>query len=197
MNAQERTSGSPGSDSHETTRICPTSMTAQLCSTTDFYERVRDAATSAPAEWPWLAYVASVVPDTLSPPPTWALFTDEIRRFVVDEVGVPDDSALDTALAVQHYMLPASGRTFPVDVVLDHDFPAWLRDVNAVKDAGQRSDWEHLVEPLSTYGPATMTIDDPRLVSSTNLGHGSVLDNYKDWELEAPVSRAVAGIYTV
>ena len=139
----------------------------------------------------------SVVPDTLSPPPSWAFFVDDLHRFVVDRLAVADDTALASTLRVQHQMLPASGRRFPQLVELEHDYPAWLRTVHAARDGGHRDDWQTRVAPLSSFGPSTMTVDDPRLVSTTNLGHGSVLDNYNDWELEAPVSRAVAHHYTV
>lgn len=162
-----------------------------------FYERVRTVASADPDRWPWLSYLAAVVPDTLAPPPSWRFMTDELRRFLADELGIVDDTALDTAIRVQHAMLPDSGRSFPLTVELAHDYAAWLRTVHAARDSGHRDGWETIVAPLESYGPATMTIDDPRLVSATNLGHGTVLDNYNDWELDAPISRAVAAHYTV
>ena len=162
-----------------------------------FYERVRTTATADPQRWPWLSYLASIVPDTLSPPPSWRFITDELRVFLVDELGLPDDDALDSAIRVQHAMLPEQGRSFPVAVELKNDYAAWLGEIHRTRDAGNRSGWQDAVPPLADFGPTVMTIDDPRLVCTTNTGHGSVLDNYNDWELDAPVSRAVSAHYTV
>ncbi len=162
-----------------------------------FYETLRTTVKTDPVRWPWLSYLATVVPDTLAPPPSWQFMIDDLHRFLVDELAMVDDTALETALLVQHAMLPDPGRAFPVRVHLPHDYPAWLAAVDAARDAGHRSDWQGQVASLDSYGPTEMTVDDPRCVSTANLGHGTALETYNDWELDSPVSRAVAAHYTV
>ncbi|NNE72866.1 MAG: radical SAM protein [Acidimicrobiales bacterium] len=161
----------------------------------DFFERVRAAAHADPQRWPSLRLVVATVPDTMAPPVSWAFYVDDLHRYVVEECGVADDSALATVLAVQHHVLPAADREFPTTVELAHDYGAWYRSIHQAKDDGHREDWEAVVPPLETYGPARFEVTDPRLVCRLNLGAGSSIDAYNDWELASPVSRAVAAQY--
>ncbi|MFT5201214.1 MAG: radical SAM superfamily enzyme YgiQ (UPF0313 family) [Candidatus Aldehydirespiratoraceae bacterium] len=163
----------------------------------EFYERVRTTSIADVQRWPWLSFVASIVPDTLSPPPSWRFVTDELRTFLLEELGLSDDTALDAALQVQHAMLPDASRSFPEHVELAHDYPEWQRQVHHARETGNRADWETIVPPLVEFEPIIMTVEDPRFVCTSNTGHGSVLDSYNDWELDAPISRAVAAHFTV
>ena len=54
-----------------------------------------------PDRWPLIQILTSLVPHVMEPPVSWGLVFDEVRRFLVSEIGVDDDSALDTALRVQ------------------------------------------------------------------------------------------------
>jgi hypothetical protein len=156
-------------------------------------ERMRREATADPERWPHLALVLLAVPDVMVPPVSWAPFIDEVRRFLVDSLGMEADSALETVLTVQHALLPGVGRTFPATAELAHDLAAWHGAIMAAKDQGHLHDWPDHVAPLRTFGPASFTVDDPRDVCGISLGFGSAIDAYMDWELRSPVARAMPG----
>jgi hypothetical protein len=78
----------------------------------DFYQLVRETAKDV-RNWPHLAYMVFVAPDEYLPPGSWWPVIEEFGRFMVEKAGVPDDSALQTVLAVQHALLPARNRRFP------------------------------------------------------------------------------------
>ncbi len=155
----------------------------------DFYKGVLLDALAAPDRWPAMAIAARWVPTYMGPPLSWALFFDELHGYVVDHLGVPDDSGLDTVLAVQRALVPAHGRQYPQYLELAHDYPTWAALVVGAKDEHRR-DWPDQVPDLRTLGPATMSVDDPQGKTTANLGVGVL---FKDlgvhWELDAPVTR--------
>ena len=163
----------------------------------DLIEGMRLEATADPVRWPYLALTLLSVPDTMIPPVSWGLFIDEVRRYLVEVVGVAEGTDLDTALAVQHALLPAPGRRFPIELDLQHDYEAWHAAVLAAKDDGHLHDWHLVVDPLRSFGPARMRIDDPRELCTHNIGFGSALEAYQDWELASPVARAMPGHYRI
>ena len=156
----------------------------------DLYERLRQVARTEPERWPNIALTVRGVPRYMAPPVSWRFFFDELREFLVDEVGVSDDSALDTVLTAQHALLPACGRRFPVILQLDHDYAAWYRAMFDAKDSGHREDWHATVSPLRTFPPAAFFVEDPEQKSTRALGvfietHGMGAN----WELHSPVER--------
>jgi hypothetical protein len=155
-----------------------------------------------PAAYPLTSWLMQAGRRYLTPPLGWEPFFDEIHDLLVDRVGVPDDTALATVLAVQRAVLPAPGRTFPHTLELDHDYAAYRRARNGPTPT-----------LLRTYGPASFTVEDPNGLCATALketldvfllGDGSRLliseggfmgdDN---WELESPISRPQRGMYFV
>ena len=158
-------------------------------------EAMRDAVVAEPSRWPHLEAVLLAISNTMVPPVSWAFYIDDLRRYLVDVVGLPHDSALDTVLTVQHALLPAPDRAFPYTVALDHDYAAWYQGILAAKDDGHLHDWATVVDRLHDHGPATMTIDDPHQLCQRNLGAGSAIDAYQDWELSSPVARAMPQHY--
>ena len=80
----------------------------------DLYETVRRTprAPSPSAGRPSTSW-SRAASDVMAPPVSWRLFIDEVHRLLVDDLGVPDDSALGTALQVQHALLPAPGPDVP------------------------------------------------------------------------------------
>ena len=157
----------------------------------DFYERISDAALDHPERWPLLSVALRALPDVMVPPLSWRLFIDELHDFIVEEMGVADDSALSTALAVQHALLPSGGRTFPEVLTLDHDFAAWHAQLVDAREADRRADWETVVPPLRSFGPATFVVDDPENICVEAMGQPvSVLSfRFASWELGSPVAR--------
>lgn len=160
---------------------------------TALYERMRTATDADPHRWPALTMTLRAVPNVMLPPVSWKLLIDEVRTLLVEVLGVPDDSALDTVLAVQHALLPARNRTFPTQLELPHDFAAWYAAVLEAKDGGHRDDWPSVVPELRTFGPATFVVDDPNDICTVAVGYRNENDYYGDWELRSPVARSVAG----
>jgi radical SAM superfamily enzyme YgiQ (UPF0313 family) len=156
----------------------------------DFYEKFVEDSFDDPERWP-LAFVSfQALPHLMVPPVSWRLFVDEVRRYLVEVVGIEDDSALDTVMAVQHALLPARDRTFPVEVSLSHDFEAWHQAVLEARDVGDRHGWHQRIPPLREFGPGTLRIDDPYGVCTTSVGGSLVsLSVESSWDFESPVSR--------
>jgi hypothetical protein len=124
------------------------------------------------------------------PPVSWTYFLDEIRRRLVGIDGVAEDSALDTVLRVQHALLPARHRTFPVTVELEHDYVTWRRSMLEARDRGHRDDWPEVVEPLRSLGPGVLTVDDPHQICTTALdGSLAAIVHESSWDFDSPVSR--------
>jgi hypothetical protein len=131
------------------------------------------------------------------PPVSWRSFIDEIRDYLVHEIGIPPTSALDCVLAVQHALLPSPDRTFPHQVTLEHDYAAWHQNMLNVKQNGAGANWPHAVPHLHTYGPGTFEVDDPQAVCEYGFGMSLLFDADSDWELGSPVARPMRYRHTV
>jgi radical SAM superfamily enzyme YgiQ (UPF0313 family) len=158
-----------------------------------FYERLLDEAVAAPVEWPTIYYTVQAAPELMAPPCSWKLLIDEVGRFVVEVLGVPDDDALAVALTVQHAMLPSVGRAFPLELDLRHDYTSWYLDVVRAKQTGFRDSWEQEVAALRTYAPSSFTVDDPGDVCRSKIGGSvdSLSMSLVGWELGSPVARSL------
>lgn len=156
---------------------------------TDLYDRVRQAG-SDPYRWPMLTYLASAATTSFLPPATWRPVVEELGALLVDEVGVPDDSALGVVLTVQHALLPAGRRRFPELLHLPHDYTEWYEAVRTAKRDAAGSDWTAAVPALRDLGPATFAISDEH-GSERILGQSVVVAMSEDpaWELVSPVMR--------
>ncbi len=156
----------------------------------DFYERFVEDVHSDPQRWPLSTITVQILPELMVPPVSWRLFLDEIRRYLVEQVGLVDDDALDTVMAVQHALMPARGRSFPVTLELPRDYATWFATIADLRDQGFHHDW-HLQAPrLRDLGPGTFRVDDPFDVCTTALG-GSLRSLMVEnaWDLDSPVSR--------
>src|SRR5262249_51641157 len=127
----------------------------------DFFERLWHDSRSDRVRWAVTAFTLEAVPGLMVPPGSRQLVLNEIRRSLTDGVGVRDDDALSTVIAVQHALLPARDRRFPETVALAHDYAAWHAAVVAAKDGGHHRDWPEVVPPLRQFPPGTITVDDP------------------------------------
>lgn len=161
----------------------------------DFYVAVLGEVQKNPQKWPVMADILSTLESYMAPPGSWAHYLDEVRRFLVDFMQMPEDSALDTTLAVQHAHLPAADRVFPAELALAHDFAAWWDALLEAREEGHREDWEKHTPRLADFGPASLTIDDPNGVCITEIGKplSYLLYSLRSWELESPVARPRAG----
>jgi hypothetical protein len=129
------------------------------------------------------------------PPASWRLFIDEVHRYLVDRLGLADDSPLATVLDVQHELLPARDRSFPHRIDLPHDYAAWHAAMIEAKDGGQRDVWAKAVPRLGSFAPGELTVDDPNQVCRRGLGFRNEDDFYADWELGSPVSRIMPALH--
>jgi hypothetical protein len=120
----------------------------------------------------------------------WSLFIGEVRRDVTERVGVPDDSALETVMAVQHALLPSPGRRFPIELDLPHDYALCHSEMISAKDRGHVFDWPQQIPRLRELGAGVLTIDDPQRVEG-QLGPGADDGAFSNWEFTSPVSRAM------
>jgi hypothetical protein len=161
----------------------------------DFYERLWRDVRADRQRWPITAFTLDAVPNLMVPPGSWGLLLDEVGRYVVEADGIADDDALATVLAVQQALLPTRNRRFPHRVSLAHDYVAWNAAMLAAKDDGHLLDWPSVVPPLRSFGPGTLTVNDPYDVCVFGVGHTVESDSYGTWELDSPVSRPVAPLH--
>jgi hypothetical protein len=162
----------------------------------DFYAGVCADARAERERWPAIATAFALGPFLGVPPVSWQYFVDELRDYVTTRLGMGRDSALETVLRVQHALLPARGRRFPMHLELAHDLTAWHGRMLAAKDAGI-VDWRPHVPPLATFPPARFRVEDPRAVCTRGIGYRIEEFFHGDWELESPVSRALPGEHLV
>jgi general L-amino acid transport system substrate-binding protein len=121
----------------------------------EFYKRMLRDVRAAPERWPTLDFTLGTITEYMVPPGSWQYFIDEIARYLVTELGIADDSALRTILRVQHALLPARDREYPVTLELEHDVAAWHDAMMAAKHTGAKQTWEAEVPPLRSFGPTT------------------------------------------
>ena len=123
------------------------------------------------------------------------MFITELGRYLIEVLELADDSALRTALVVQHAHLPAPDRTFPAVLELEHDYAAWQDLLLIAREEGHRDDWQDHVPRLCEFSPATLVIEDPSEVCQRDIGKAKVvLDlHLHTWELESPVARPRLG----
>jgi radical SAM superfamily enzyme YgiQ (UPF0313 family) len=162
-----------------------------------FYARLTDHIDTQPSRWPTLAFALNGMMNYMVPPVTWRAFIDELRNYLTTQAGIPPTSALDCVLAVQHALLPAPDRSFPHTVTLDHDYAAWHHTMLKVKQNGAGADWPTLAPRLTTYGPATLQVQDPQAVCEYGFGMSLLFDADSDWELGSPVARPMRYRHTV
>jgi radical SAM superfamily enzyme YgiQ (UPF0313 family) len=157
----------------------------------DLYEALRRTSRRDSDQWPLIQILTTLVPHTMEPPVSWGLVLDEVRRFLVSEIGVADDSALETAIRVQLALLPSHDRTLPETIELRHDYASWFRDMLAIKETPRRSEWTNIVPRLQEYEPASFTVDDPGEVARAAIGCNIELHGFGlNWELQSPIRRS-------
>jgi hypothetical protein len=109
------------------------------------------------------------------------------RSFAADWLNL----GFGAVLRVQHALLPARRRSFPLTLELPHDHVGWHRAMLDVKDSGH-ADWEHHVARLRDFPPARFTVDDPNDICGRALGCEIDENTHASWELGSPLARAVS-----
>ncbi len=155
----------------------------------DFYQRLSDTIVARPEQFPHIDRFVRYAPKGMGPGGSWAPFYDEIRRFLTDVEQIEINASIETALKVQHALVPTYGRMFPVVVPLEHDYVAWYRAMVREKRTN-RIDWATAVPKLSTYSPGDLAIDDPDHKVTNNLGIREYhLGFGADWQFETDLTR--------
>ncbi len=155
----------------------------------DFLVELDGAVADTPGRWPALDLLLGPLVDTLVPPGSWAWARDELRDALLAVFDVPDDSATATTLQVQHALWPSRDRSYPFTIELDHDYPAWYRQMATLRRGRDAAGWEADLPDLAAFAPARLTIDDPNGVAVSEMGHSVEQYRITDWELESAVSR--------
>ena len=102
-----------------------------------------------------------------------------------------DSPALRSILAAQLASIPAHDRALPETVNLECDVVAWHAAMIEEKASGNRQGWGDVTPRLSSYGPGTLTVDDPFGITASSVGISRDLNSFGiSWELESPLHRA-------
>ena len=158
----------------------------------EFYDRLRSDVHADPDRWFMMSTALNTLEGFMAPPGSWGLFMAEVRSYLIDVIGMPEDSGLRTALKVQHAHLPGPGRVFPEVYELEHDFTAWQEAMFQCREEGNREDWHERIPRLCDFPPATLKINDPNEICRRDMGKSRfALDiNLRNWELDSPIARA-------
>jgi radical SAM superfamily enzyme YgiQ (UPF0313 family) len=139
--------------------------------------------------WPYLGYLNTVVARSFIPPGSWTAVIEEIGDFMVD-LGVADDDALATVLAVQRALIPMVGRRAPETLYLPHDYVAWHASVRRARQTVPEGEWIDEVPPLRTFGPGELVIHDDVETSGRVIGvRPRGFWEEIVWELDTPIAR--------
>lgn len=144
--------------------------------------------------YPLISFFGRVFDLYTMPPVGWPPFFDEVRQLLSDHFDVPDDSALQAMIDLQCGVLPAIGRSFPDEVRIGHDYPAYVR----AHAEAERIGVEH--PRLDSFPPSRFTVSDPADVCGSRIRRndfpvqremesGNLFWVGSDWELRSPVAR--------
>ncbi|MGI9603811.1 MAG: B12-binding domain-containing radical SAM protein [Acidimicrobiales bacterium] len=159
----------------------------------ELFDQMVRQAIGDPGRWPTLSYALRAIKHRMIAPATWRWFVDELHQFAVEQWGLPDDSALQTVIAVQHAVLPATGREFPIELELAHDYVAWNDAVVAARNDGHHFDWEKQpLRRLSEFGPARFVVEDADDACTSAIGQNidRFIHDHANWDLAASIGRA-------
>ncbi len=152
----------------------------------DFYDRLGERAVAPGSDLPLVRWMVQDL-QILVPPMSWAHFLDEVSRYLVEELGLPRSSGMDTVFMVQHTLISDLGRAFPAVVDLPHDYAAWYLELSTARRSGGR--WWETTPPLESFGPATFVVSGSESINDAQWGHYLLEDLTKFYELDSPVMR--------
>ncbi len=159
----------------------------------DLIHEIDRAMANEAAAYPLLTWVGRYFDLVTAPPGGWPPFYEEVARLLEDRLGIASDPGLSTVLEVQAFLMPVRGRRFPDEIVLDHDYVAWLEHHEAGGDG----------RPLSSFPTGHLVVDDPagvceaRIVrNGFSIRREEACDNpfwvLNDWELASELARPMA-----
>lgn len=134
----------------------------------DVMEELRARTDAAPDDLPHLSWLLASFRRFPTAPVGWAPVYEDARRFVRDGLGVAEGPAFEVTFALQQFLMPWPGRTFPAALALAHDYVAYYRDATATLyttgHAGRPP------RPLEAYGPGRLVVaGDPLQLCVTGV----------------------------
>lgn len=123
---------------------------------TTVMDHIRRTTDADPQRFPVLTWVVDCFDLVAVAPIGWRSFYADLRRFVLEELGVAPSSALDCVIDLQIALMPQPGRTFPSVSWLAHDYLAYYR--GAIRSLYVSGAATGPVQPLAAYGPASFEI---------------------------------------
>ncbi len=157
----------------------------------DFYQALGQYAVDHPDRMPLVHWTMHHMQFVI-PPLSWQLFLDEVVGYLVDVMGLPVSSGMQTAVQVQHLLIPDVRRAFPVRVDLPHDYGAWYLEIRAAYR--RREPWWEVVPKLETFGPAPFEVVGSEATNASLYGTDLLTDFAKFFELESPIMRGARTI---
>ena len=155
-----------------------------------FYRQLDRKVRSEPNIWPTINFVLNNLGELMIPPGSWRIFIDEIRSYLVNELSIPADDALETVLQVQHALLPSRERVFPHEIQISKNYTEWYKSMIESKQLSWKDDWTSAVNPLRTFSQSvSFIVEDPQQLTSLGFGTPFDGDPDADWEFESPVAR--------
>ncbi len=127
---------------------------------TEVMDLLMAVADDEPTRHPRLAWLFAHFPHFAAPLVGWSGLYAEVRSILVERVGIPPSSALDTVLDLQQFLMPRAGRQFPDTIHLAHDYLTYYRSATeSLFTTGQAGG---PTAALSTHPVSELTIDgDP------------------------------------
>lgn len=123
----------------------------------DVEDALLEMTLTRPADYPTLSWTLTHFDVFTTPAAGRNALFNEVERFIIDELGVPDGEDLQTVLLVQKELTPAAGRSFPCSVDLVHDYVAYyLGATRSLYETGRAGVPER---SLSDYGPGNLDIE--------------------------------------
>ena len=147
----------------------------------DFLHELYNELERHPYKYPALTYASKVFMHYLNVPGGWNEFYNEIADFSEKKYDVRRDSAFDAALHYNEMVMPDDAFSYPLEVQLKHDVPAYFRDHNLKDDQGKR--------PLAEYPSARLTIYNKYAYGHINYNREQYDSHQVFWELQSPTAR--------
>jgi hypothetical protein len=123
---------------------------------TDFMNHLIDVTATTPHRLPHTTWLLDYFDLHPTAPVGWRSLYDEIRQLLHDDLDITPSTALDTVLALQHFLMPTPGRAFPATITLAHDYLAYYRNAtHTLYTTGHATTPD---QPLHHHPPTTFTI---------------------------------------
>ena len=144
----------------------------------DFIHDLMVRLQTTPEPYPRLTFAMRFFETDKCVPSGWSEFYAELKRYIIDNYNVADDSALETVLMINQAAMPDESRSYPLNMTIEHNFEHYF----------QRRQKSEPVS-LSELGAGEITISDPDGMIDIDDSYMQYDSHQFFWELTSPVSR--------